>query len=240
MTSTMTRDVFLSHSHVDKVYADAICHALESSGIRCWVAPRDILPSEDWAESIINAMDICRILLLIFSANSNRSPQVRREVERAVNKGMIVLPFRIENVPLSKSLEYFISTQHWLDGIAGDRSQHLSDLRDCVATLLASPATKGHQNGPSPLQPPAAGLGSSPIPTALTTDAAAPRGIAPDLQEALTAQLAKTLGPIARHLVQRHITAGLTASELVSALSLEIDDERERQAFVTRGRVVLR
>ena len=83
----MIRDVFLSHSHVDKVYADAICHTLESSGIRCWVAPRDIRPSEDWAESIINAMDNCRILLLIFSADSNRSPQVRREGRRPASVG---------------------------------------------------------------------------------------------------------------------------------------------------------
>jgi hypothetical protein len=235
---TMMRDVFLSHSHVDKVYADAICHTLESSGIRCWVAPRDIRPSEDWAESIINAMDKCRILLLIFSADSNRSPQVRREVERAVNKGMIVLPFRIEDVPLSKSLEYFISTQHWLDAIVGDRAQHLSDLRDCVVTLLANPATSP-QNWPSPLDPKPE-PGNQPTVVMPPTGAAVQRGIAPEMQDALTAQLAKVLGPIARHLVQRHVTAGLTAPELLAALSLEIDDERERQAFVRLGRVVLR
>ncbi len=94
----MSHEVFLSHSHTDKVYADAICHWLEAAGIRCWVAPRDIRPSEDWAEAIINAMDRCKVLLLVFSSSSNKSPQVRREVERAVNKGLHVLPFRIEDV----------------------------------------------------------------------------------------------------------------------------------------------
>lgn len=235
----MMRDVFLSHSHVDKVYADAICHALESSEIRCWVAPRDIRPSEDWAESIINAMDNCRILLLIFSADSNRSPQVRREVERAVNKGMIVLPFRIENVPLSKSLEYFISAQHWLDAIDGDRSQHLSDLRDCVVTLLANPAA-GPQNWPSPLELLARERSNEPTVAIQPPYAPPQRWLAPETQDALSAQLAKVLGPIARHLVQRHVTAGLTAPDLLAALSLEIDDERERQAFVRLGRAVLR
>ena len=52
----MAYDVFLSHSHVDKTHADAICHSLERAGVRCWVAPRDIRPSEDWAEAIINGM----------------------------------------------------------------------------------------------------------------------------------------------------------------------------------------
>ncbi|MQA42501.1 toll/interleukin-1 receptor domain-containing protein, partial [Rugamonas aquatica] len=129
-------DVFLSHSHVDKVFADAICHRLEAADIRCWVAPRDIRPGDDWAESIINAMEQAKMLVLIFSASANNSPQVRREVERAVNKGLMVLPFRIENVPLSKSLEYFISTQHWLDAITGDLEQHLDELCHCVAMLL--------------------------------------------------------------------------------------------------------
>jgi hypothetical protein len=32
----MSYDVFLSHSHVDKHYADAICHCLERTGVRCW------------------------------------------------------------------------------------------------------------------------------------------------------------------------------------------------------------
>ncbi len=184
-------------------------------------------------------MDNCRILLLIFSADSNRSPQVRREVERAVNKGMIVLPFRIENVPLSKSLEYFISTQHWLDAIDGDRSQHLSDLRDCVVTLLANPAA-GPQNRPSPLEQRSRERGNEPTAAIQPPEAPPQSWIARETQDALSAQLAKVLGPIARHLVQRHVTAGLTAPELLAALSLEIDDERERQAFVRLGRVVLR
>ncbi|MDB5756307.1 MAG: hypothetical protein JWR56_2735, partial [Massilia sp.] len=133
----MAHDVFLSHSHSDKVFADAICHKLEANGIRCWVAPRDIRPSEDWAEAIINAMDNAKVLVLVFSSHSNTSPQVRREVERAVNKGLHVLPFRIENVPLSKSLEYFISTQHWLDAIDGELEFHLGQLHECIALLLA-------------------------------------------------------------------------------------------------------
>ena len=59
----MAHDVFLSHSHADKVYADAICHRLEAGGIRCWVAPRDIRPSEDWAEApgIVAPEEVARL-----------------------------------------------------------------------------------------------------------------------------------------------------------------------------------
>jgi len=231
--TTMRHDVFLSHSHVDKVYADAVCHKLEASGIRCWVAPRDIRPSEDWAEAIINAMDNCRILLLIFSSSSNSSPQVRREVERAVNKGLSVLPFRIENVPLSKSLEYFISTQHWLDAISGDVEHHLGQLLDCVSMLL------GGIEPPVPMPPLMQVLPLPPSLESEPTPVTAPVPALPAaLVEALTIQLAQVLGPIARHLVRRHAVPGITAASLIAALAQEIDDDAERKRFIANSRAV--
>lgn len=208
-------DVFLSHSHVDKVFADAICHRLEAADVRCWVAPRDIRPGDDWAASIIDAMDQAKMLVLIFSASANNSPQVRREVERAVNKGLMVLPFRIENVPLSKSLEYFISTQHWLDAITGDLEQHLDELCHCVAMLLER----------LPQVAPAAVPASAPAPSA---------AIAPDALAAIERALAQELGPIAGHLVRRAMLAAPSRKQLVAALAQEIDNAAERQRFLTR------
>lgn len=210
-------DVFLSHSHVDKVFADAICHRLEAADIRCWVAPRDIRPGDDWAESIIDAMDQAKMLVLIFSASANNSPQVRREVERAVNKGLMVLPFRIENVPLSKSLEYFISTQHWLDAITGDLEQHLDELCHCVAMLLE----RLPQAVPSPAP------ASAPA-------AAGAAVIAPAALASIERALALELGPIASLLVRRAMLAAPSRQQLVAALALEIDDAAERQRFITR------
>ena len=49
-------DVFLSYSSKDKPVADAACHALESAGIRCWIAPRDIVPGAEWGASIVKAI----------------------------------------------------------------------------------------------------------------------------------------------------------------------------------------
>ncbi|MQA23394.1 toll/interleukin-1 receptor domain-containing protein [Rugamonas rivuli] len=212
-------DVFLSHSHVDKVFADAICHRLEAADIRCWVAPRDIRPGDDWAESIIDAMDQAKMLVLIFSASANNSPQVRREVERAVNKGLMVLPFRIENVPLSKSLEYFISTQHWLDAITGDLEQHLDELCHCVAMLLE----RLPQAAPASV---AASVAAPAIAIAIA--------IAPDALAAIERALAQELGPIASHLVRRAMLAAPSRKQLVAALAQEIDDAAERQRFLTR------
>src|SRR5438034_8237907 len=89
-------------------------HDLKRS--RCWVAPRDVVPGADWGESIINAIESSRIMILIFSRNANVSPQIKREVERAVNKGVYIIPFQVDDIPPARSLEYFISTAQWMDG----------------------------------------------------------------------------------------------------------------------------
>jgi hypothetical protein len=132
----MAHDVFVSYSAKDKPTADAVCATLEAKGIRCWVAPRDILPGMDWGEAIIDAINSSRVIVLVFSSNANESRQIKREVERAVNKGIPIIPFRIENVPLSKSLEYFISSPHWLDAITPPMEQHLQYLGDTVNLLI--------------------------------------------------------------------------------------------------------
>lgn len=108
----MNFDVFISYAHQDKTTADAACAILEGDGTRCWIAPRDILPGADWSESIIDAIAKARIMILVFSGHANASPQIKREVERAVNKGIPIIPMRIEDISPSKALEYFISTPH--------------------------------------------------------------------------------------------------------------------------------
>jgi hypothetical protein len=146
----MAHDVFLSYSSKDKPTADAACALLEGAGIRCWIAPRDILPGRDWGESIIDAIAASRVMVLIFSDHANHSPQVRREVERAVNKGVVIVPFRIENVPVSKSLEYFISVPHWMDAYSGGPMEaHLARLCKTVKALIQSCEQNPTPNAPA-------------------------------------------------------------------------------------------
>ena len=109
---------------------------LESKGIRCWIAPRDVLPSMEWGEAIIDAIEECRIMVLVFTANANDSPQIRREVERAVNHGVAILPVRIEDVLPGKGLEYFIGNVHWLDALTPPLEAHLRSLAGTIKILL--------------------------------------------------------------------------------------------------------
>jgi hypothetical protein len=137
----MTHDVFISYSSKDKLAAEAACAILESKGIRCWIAPRDIPPGANWAATISDTIGSCRVFLLIFSNNANASEQVQREVDLAANHRLSILPLRIENTLPQRSLEYYLNQRHWLDAFTPPLEQHLNRLADAIALLLGGEAT---------------------------------------------------------------------------------------------------
>jgi len=164
-------DVFVSHSAKDKPVADAAVHFLEERGIRCWIAPRDILPGSNWAASIIEGLGQCRVFVLVLSSHSNASQQVLQEVERAVAKGLIVIPLRIEEVEVSDALELYLGTRHWLDALTRPVEKHLNQLVEAVERILeiepvrrvtvpgAEPRTAGGSRRPDWLSPRIAAIG---------------------------------------------------------------------------------
>ena len=131
-------DVFISYAQLDKPIADAVCAKLESRHIRCWIAPRDVPPGKNFPEAIIDAIEESKIVTLIFSSHANNSPHVLREVTKAVNKGCIIVPFRVEDVVPSKSMEYLISVPHWLDAITPPLEKHIDELAGNVERILLS------------------------------------------------------------------------------------------------------
>src|SRR5438874_655379 len=111
--ASMAHEIFISHSSKNKGVADQVCAALEAAGIPCWIAPRDISPGTEWMESIVEAIEACRAMVLIVSAEAIDSPQVEREVLRAVSKRIPVVPFKIEQAAFSKAFDYLLSVHHW-------------------------------------------------------------------------------------------------------------------------------
>jgi hypothetical protein len=151
----MPHDVFISHSSKDKPYADAVCTRLEAEGIRCWIAPRDIIPGMSWGSAIIEAIESTRLMVLVFSANANASPQIEREVERALNKEVPIVPLRIEQITPGKNLEYFLGTPHWLDAVTPPFEQHLQFIAQSVKALLLRGKTGPTADTPPPPNAPA-------------------------------------------------------------------------------------
>ena len=72
--------VFISHSSKDSKFARAICSALESRGLSCWISSRDVGPGENFMDAIVRAISAAKVMVLVFSANANNSDDIEREI----------------------------------------------------------------------------------------------------------------------------------------------------------------
>lgn len=135
----MAHDVFISYSHKDKPIADAICTNLETAGVRCWIAPRDIGPGEDWPTAIAREIPQSRVMVMIFSSNSNTSDQVYRELFLAANNNVIIIPFKIEDVKPNPRTGYILAGTHWLDAMNPPTQEQIDKLVKSVKSFLSNP-----------------------------------------------------------------------------------------------------
>lgn len=220
------KGVFVSYSQPDRKVAFGIVEWLESHGIDCWIAPRDVRPASDWAEEIVDAIAGARVMVLVFSASANSSPQVRREVERAVHRRVAVLPFRVEDVEPARSLEYFLGSQHWLDAFPPPLEPHYRRLYEQLSSMLAAEPPAADEARPS------AGTAPRRVPVRPALDAAQVRSV--------EAKLADFMGPVAKLLVKRAAATAASLEALITQLSAEIESETDRRKFLSACRQLSR
>ncbi len=115
--------VFLSYASHDADTANSICQYLESHGVSCWLAPRNVRPGTVYADAIVRAINEAKTVVLVLSGSAVASSHVGKEVERASSKNKQIIGFRIDAAALSPALEYFLSESQWIDvpalGMAG-------------------------------------------------------------------------------------------------------------------------
>src|ERR1700733_463091 len=111
--------VFVSYSSDDKIVALEACKVLEGGGIKCWVAPRDVMAGRPYSSQITEAIRRAKAFVLVLSRKSDRSRHVLREVERAAHSRLPLLAFRIEDFEPGDDLGYFLSVEHWLNAYEG-------------------------------------------------------------------------------------------------------------------------
>ena len=79
------RDIFISHSSLDKSICESVCELFESYGFSCWVAyrPNNLPPGENYTNRIKTAIDSSKVFVLLVSRNSLSSEQIMQEVALA-------------------------------------------------------------------------------------------------------------------------------------------------------------
>jgi hypothetical protein len=215
--------VVISYTPPDWDLARELVAHVEAYGIACWIAGRDVPFGADRATEIVNAIATARVMVLVFSASANSSTDVHREVERAFDRGVLLLPFRIADVAPSSSLEYFLSSQNFLDAYPAPLAPHYARLCACLKTLLAS-ATDATQS-------------SDTVPPARSPQAGEVRPLveAESLRH-LESELAAHIGPFAEYAVRHAAHAASDIDALLAQLGKHIDSETERKRFISSCR----
>src|SRR5712691_2451049 len=136
----MAHQVFISYASADAVVAGRVCAALESGGLSCWIAPRDIGPGTDYPAAIVDGVAACSVMVVILTASAVASPHIVTEVGHAFNAKKRIIPFRLAPAALSKDLDYFLSMAQWLDARDGCTDQSLALLTEAAAAAIRGEA----------------------------------------------------------------------------------------------------
>ena len=105
--------IFISHSSKDAEFAQKVCSVMENNNLPCWIAPRDIPYGNYWCEEITAAISKSKVMLFIFSENSNsKSEQVLREIHQAVKNGVTIITIRLTTYNYNVSPAYWIASPY--------------------------------------------------------------------------------------------------------------------------------
>lgn len=144
-----SHDVFLSYSKANKVLADALCHHLEGEGIRCWIAPRDVQPGEDWTDAITKAIQETAALVMLYTAESLESRHVKSEVRAAFDRGRIIIPVRVCDLAPVGGFNHLLGSSHWIDAFPDSLPAYFPQVVSTLKRLLSGEQSGLPERGPS-------------------------------------------------------------------------------------------
>jgi len=76
--------IFLSYARSDETFARALSSQLERRGFSVWSPGQEVLPGDNWALQIGEALKKSKAMVVLVSPDSMRSEHVRREIEYAL------------------------------------------------------------------------------------------------------------------------------------------------------------
>lgn len=133
-----SKDVFISYSSKDNEIATVVCRIFEENGISFWIDFKDIPAGQKWPAEIVEAIQECKVFLLILSIHANESPQVDREITKAGERKPPPLFYclKLDYSNPSNLLSYFISYVQWTHAQEPPIDKHVSFLVESIKESL--------------------------------------------------------------------------------------------------------
>lgn len=249
-TPLSTSHLFICFSSKDEKVARDVVRHLEGHGLTCWISVRDVPPGHNYQETIVEAVETAKGLIFLFSENSAKSGEIKKELSLAGAANIPVFPLRLAPLLPTGALRYELATRQWID-LFENPTQALRKLADTINRALSpsalnkalsgsTPAAETEPDGPLVAAVPAAPP-TSPAPAKKRTRKARGPLVAPDSEEfeAIRAMLARHVGPIAKVLMQKAATEAQSLDELCERLAANVSAPAERAKFLQAARARL-
>lgn len=107
----------------DETVANELCAAIEAAGISCWIAPRDIEPGVRYGRAIMEAVNSCKVMVVVFSKHANISEHIANEVDAIFARKVDIIPFNIDGSRPGLELDYYLRRMQWIDARGGYRNK---------------------------------------------------------------------------------------------------------------------
>ena len=141
-------DVFISyHEQSAGDIAFRIADALESAGISCWLAKRNMPLTVPFTEEIVREIENCKVFLLILNKQSLSSAHIASEIALAFerfthDKSVTLIPFRVDDCRLSNRMFYYLNFFRIFDACPPNE-ERIQELTAEIAGILNLNRKKG-------------------------------------------------------------------------------------------------
>ncbi len=78
--------VFISHAHTDEPLVKKVAAVLEDAGLEVWDDTREIMPGDNWASKVAQALQESEAMVVLLTPDALRSSWVRRDIEYGIQK----------------------------------------------------------------------------------------------------------------------------------------------------------
>ena len=108
-------DVFISYASPNFDTAIEIRDHFEDNGLKCWMAPRNITAGRHWTEDIMLGIIASKILVLVYSIDSQKSKYVKSELQNAMKYNKTILTYNTDITIPKGEMEQLIGSRQWLE-----------------------------------------------------------------------------------------------------------------------------
>ncbi len=139
--SVIDRDVFICHRSTDNKKALKVLNALEADGHTCWISSRNLRPDDsiNYWSNIEEAIENCRVFLVISSQSAMLSKDVQKELQLANKMNKAKIEYKIDESVHTTLFKRSFDGVKWIEAIKGD---NIETLQERVLDALEEVETK--------------------------------------------------------------------------------------------------